>query len=373
MNAELISLATSLRHELHMNAELSNHEKKTKQLLIEFIKTNSELEIHDMGAWFYAAYRAIQPKKRIAFRADFDALPIDEGEQLPYHSLTPNVSHKCGHDGHSACLAAFALQTARNGCSNDVFFLFQNAEETGDGAKSCCELIRKERIDEIYGFHNMPSFPLGSVMVHTGTAACASTGLILHFVGKNSHASQPELGRNPAFAIAKLILDIPSFTKPDEHNGILLCTVICVKIGEEAFGTSAGVGSLMLTLRGEHEYELSQLIQNIKKRAMDYCVKYNLELLCDFRDTFPETRNDIECVRLVRECCKNCGIPITPWNEPFRSSEDFGYYTNLVRGALFYVGDGETHPALHTTEFDFPDEIIGTVCKLYEAIADSSI
>lgn len=370
MDAGLLKKAISLRHELHKNAELSNHEERTKQILIDFIKSNTSLELHDMGAWFYAVYRDKAPRKRIAFRADFDALPIPEGNTLPYCSLNPNVSHKCGHDGHSACLAAFALQTAKEGCENDVFFLFQNAEETGDGAKNCCSLITSERIDEIYGFHNMPGFPLGAIMVHTGTAACASTGLVLRFIGKKSHASQPEFGRNPAFAISKLILDIPSFTKPEEHRGMLLCTVICVRIGEEAFGTNAGEGALMLTLRAEHEEELNRLIEGIKNRAMSYCTEYGLTLSCEFRDTFPETYNHPESAQFVRECCKKNGIPLAEWNEPFRSSEDFGYYTKLTRGALFYVGDGKDHPALHTSEFDFPDELIETVCTVYSALAD---
>lgn len=370
MDAGLLKKAISLRHELHKNAELSNHEERTKQILMDFIKSNTSLELHDMGAWFYAVYRDKAPRKRIAFRADFDALPIPEGNTLPYCSLNPNVSHKCGHDGHSACLAAFALQTAKEGCENDVFFLFQNAEETGDGAKNCCSLITSERIDEIYGFHNMPGFPLGAIMVHTGTAACASTGLVLRFIGKKSHASQPEFGRNPAFAISKLILDIPSFTKHEDHRGMLLCTVICVRIGEEAFGTNAGEGTLMLTLRAEHEEELNRLIEVIKDKAKSLCNEYGLTLSDEFRDTFPETYNHPESAQLVRECCKKNGIPLAEWNEPFRSSEDFGYYTKLTRGALFYVGDGKDHPALHTSEFDFPDELIETVCTVYSALAD---
>ncbi len=71
----------------------------------------------------------------------------------------------------------------------------------------------------------------------------------------------------------------------------------------------------------------------------------------------------------IRACCLKCGIPLAVLAEPFRSSEDFGYYTQLTGGALFYIGDGEEHPALHTAEFDFPDELIEIACKLFYELA----
>lgn len=365
MDSSLLSSTVQLRHALHMHPELSGSERGTIELLIAFLKAETELEICDMGQYFYAVYRAVRPQKRIAFRADMDALPIDEGTSLPYSSHTGGISHKCGHDGHCACLAAFAAEVDRLGCRSDVFFLFQHSEENGAGAMVCSELIEREHIDEIYGFHNMPGFPLGAVMVHNGIAACASTGLILSFTGKRSHASQPEKGRNPAFAISRLILDIPALTDSDGYAGMVMCTVICVEAGCEAFGTGAGEGRLMLTVRAEHEAELDRLTAELISRARLYCEEAGLRLDAEFRDAFPETRNHSECVEKVRRCCDSLGIPIARWDEPFRSSEDFGHYTKLTKGVLFYVGDGEAHPPLHTAEFDFPDEIIETVCGIY--------
>lgn len=365
MDNTLFSSVVQLRHTLHMRPTLSGDERSTIEQLMAFLKANTKLEICDMGEYFYAVYRCEKPQKRIAFRADMDALPIDEGTLLPYSSTVCGVSHKCGHDGHCACLAAFAVEVDRIGCKSDVFFLFQHAEETGAGARICSELIEREHIDEIYGFHNMPGFPLGAVMVHNGTAACASTGLILSFFGRRSHASQPENGRNPAFAISRLILDIPELTRADRYTGMVMCTVICVDVGKEAFGTSAGEGRLMLTVRAEHESELDRLISELISRAKLYCNDASLRLDTEFRDAFPETYNHPECAERVRRCCDSLGIPIARWDEPFRSSEDFGYYTKLTKGALFYVGDGETHPPLHTAEFDFPDDIIKTVCGIY--------
>ena len=370
MNSERLLSAIALRRRLHSEAELSNMEYNTKAILMDYLRTRTSLKVCDMGAWFYAVYRAKAPKKRIAFRADFDALPIDEsGSCLPYRSKTPGVSHKCGHDGHSACLAAFADTIDKEGADNDIYFLFQHAEEVGDGAKVCCELIEKEHIDEIYGFHNMPAFPLGEVIVIPGISGFASTGLIFRFKGETSHASEPERGKNPAFAISKLILDIDSLTAPDRYSGLVICTVIRVDVGEEAFGTSAGSGALMLTVRAAHDDEMYSLISALNEKAEGYAKEYGLELSLEYRDTFPETYNHPESAERVRKAANALGLPIAVPDEPFRCSEDFGYYTKLTKGAIFDIGSGEEHAGLHTAEFDFPDEIIGEAVEFFRELA----
>ncbi|RKJ53118.1 M20/M25/M40 family metallo-hydrolase, partial [Butyricicoccus sp. 1XD8-22] len=179
MEQKNLDLALKLRHDLHQNPELSNYETWTKQYLIDFLKSNTSLEIVDKGQWFYAIYRARpgEGKPNIAFRADFDALPIEETIELPWGSKNHGVSHKCGHDGHSASLAGFALEVDQKGADKNIFFLFQHAEETGDGALQCSTFIEEEKIDEIFAYHNTSGYPLKSVNVIDGVAHCASKGM----------------------------------------------------------------------------------------------------------------------------------------------------------------------------------------------------
>ena len=396
--AEAAEKAVGLRHALHGNAELSGTETRTKRMLMDFISENTSLELCDMGSWFYAAYRTGKDPgpgcRRIAFRADMDALPIDEGNELPYASCNRGVSHKCGHDGHSASLAAFALAVDRLGCDNDVFFLFQHSEENGEGAAECARLIDIEAIDEIYGFHNMPGFPRGAVMVHDGVAACASKGLVLRFKGKNSHASQPENGVPAAYALAELISALDGFVKAaagesrapsDEpavrgvafgEKGMVMCTVVGADVGsreqgggEAAFGTSAGFARLMLTVRAEDEANMDALEGLILTSARALAAREGLGFDMEYRDPFPETRNTASCAEKVRMAAESCGFVIAPWNEPFRSSEDFGYYTKKTNGALFYIGCGEAHAPLHTPDYDFEDALILTAAKMFLALA----
>lgn len=394
LDAQIVEKCAAFRKLLHKNAELSCKETKTKALLIDFLRENTSLDIVDMGAWFYAkriSASASADKKRIAFRADMDALPIDEGERFSYASETRGVSHKCGHDGHLASLAAFALYLDSHPCGNDVFLLFQHAEETGAGAFVCREMIEKEHIDEIYGYHNMPGFPLGSVAVHTGCAAFASKGIIIRFNGKNSHASQPENGVNPAFALAETVMSIPALVEAaaGEKNlkrdtpmsasgeyGTVMCTIIGASISSRedaerspAFGTSAGTGELLLTVRAEREERMKRLEADIRAEAERAAKAYSLGAHIECTEEFPETRNTDGCAGKVREAAERLGIPLAKWDEPFRSSEDFGYYTKSTRGALFYIGGGEDHAPLHTPEYDFPDAIIKTAAEMFAELA----
>lgn len=365
MFQDVLSKAITLRHELHSHPELSNHEIWTKKHLIEFIKTNTSLEVVDMGKWFYACYFAGEKKDCIAFRADFDAVPVNETLNIPYCSKFQGVAHKCGHDGHSATLAALAMQVEIMKPDKNIYFIFQHAEETGDGAKCCASLIAEKNIREVYAFHNYPGAPLNTVAIKSGTLCCASKGMEIIFHGISAHASEPEKGINPSFAIANIINHIPTLTAPNKHDGLVLCTVVGVDIGERAFGVSAHEGNLLLTIRAEKEEELNELQHQLelfsKYQAETYGLKYEMK----YYDAFPETYNHNESVDKITSTCKSLGLPVSNMASPLRTSEDFGYFTKCTKGAMFWLGDGEDYPPLHSTTFDFPDSHIETASKIF--------
>ncbi len=371
MNQENLQKAIALRHELHTHPELSNHETWTKARLMDFLRQNtSRLEIIDKGSWFYAAYRAGGDCKGVAFRADFDAVPVADELDVPYVSAFPGVGHKCGHDGHSACLAALAMEIDQQGADKNVFFLFQHAEETGDGAKVCTELFQDEHVDEIFGYHNRPGIPLGMVQVLDGTVYCGSEGVILDFQGTPSHASMPELGRNPAFAISDIIQKLGQLQDPAQYRGIALATIIQVDVGERAFGTQASRGKLLLTIRSEYEDDLQKLQDALESLARERAASYGLELSISYCDVFPNTVSHHSSNEKVRAVCRELGIPCREMPEPYRSSEDFGHYTKVIPGAFFEIGSGEDCPALHTVGMNFPDAIIETAVELFRHLID---
>lgn len=365
-----LHLVKQLRHELHQHPELSNQEIWTKQHIMDFLKTHTKLEIVDKGHWFYGIYRAGDHKKNIAFRADFDALPISESIDIPYASKYPGISHKCGHDGHAASLAGFALEIDQLGADRNIYFLFQHAEETGDGARECVALIKEHHIEEIFAFHNMSGMAFHSINVIDGTAHCASKGMTIHMEGTPAHASQPEDGVNPSFAIAKIINEIPELLSSKDNEGLVLCTVVHVNIGEKAFGLSASKGELLLTIRALYQTELDVLQTNLENLAREFAQAYGLKLSFSYHDAFPETVNHKESTDKIRKVCKDKGFQLVEMKEAFRASEDFGHYLNQTKGAIFYIGNGEDYPHIHTYEYDFRDEIIETAVELFKGLAD---
>jgi len=367
MDKKNLELAIDLRHRLHAHPELSGQETWTRHYLMEFLKKHTQLEIVDCGKWFYAHYSSNTENPSIAFRADFDALPIDETISLPYGSCFPGISHKCGHDGHSATLCALALEIDRTGADRDIYFIFQHAEETGAGAIECAPLIDEEKISEIFAYHNMPGYPEGTVAVRKGTMNCASQGMIIHFKGAPAHASLPENGRNPALSIADLIRLIPELTDAASYKGMVLATIVHVHLGEEAFGMAAGEGRLLLTCRAQYEKDLNALSEKLEKKAEEFAERDGLKVTISYKDIFPETVNDGAAVDKILKVCHQLDIPVEDMPDPQRGSEDMGHFLKRTSGAMFLMGIGN-RPPVHDEHYDFYDGIIEPVVEIFTAL-----
>ena len=365
MKKENLDSVIALRRELHQNPELSREEKWTKQKLMAFLEENTDLEIVDKGSWFYAAYRYSEEAPNIAFRADMDALPMDEVIDVPWASKNDGIAHKCGHDGHSATLCGFALEVDQLKPKKNIFFLFQHAEEIGFGAAEAVELMTLENIDEVYGWHNWSGYEEKTIVVKEGTLHFASKGANIYFEGKPAHASQPEDGINPAFAISELIQSIPEFTREDKNKGLVLATIVNVDVGKKAFGMAAENGVLRLTIRAYYEDELDKLQANVENKAKELAEEHRLKVSFEYQDEFPETSNHSEVNEKIRRTAEKLGYPVYELQEAIRSSEDYGHYTKDVKGAMFHVGNGIDYPAIHTSEYDFNENLIKPVVDMY--------
>ena len=165
--------------------------------------------------------------------------------------------------------------------------------------------------------------------------------------------------------LARLICSLKDIAAPENYAEMVLCTVICVEIGERAFGTSASQGKLMLTIRGQREDEMNALQSAIERQAAIETEKDGLELSFSYNDEFPETRNHAKSAQKVREVCKALGLKTQTLKTPWRSSEDFGYFLKKADGAMLLIGDGENYPELHTDRMDFPDELIKTATDIF--------
>lgn len=339
-----------LRHSLFENAELSHKEVKTKQILIDFLKQHTTLEIVDKGEYFYAIHKEEGP--HVAFRADMDAI---SGRNGTYHG--------CGHDGHCASLAAFGLWLEGKCVGKCVYLLFQSAEEVGEGATLCLDFIKEEKIEEIYGYHNIPGFPVNHVLVKDGPFASASKGLSILVHGRQTHAATPELGENPGFAIAKVISEFDCICDASFYKGMVQITLVHVKVGDKAFGVSAGEGELCLTIRAHRSEDLNLLQERILESINMYANGMSVEY--KEYEPFEDTTNHTDIFKKAISALRETNLPMIELNEPFRWSEDFGLFLKQTKGCFFGIGVGEDWPALHTPEYEFNDEILNRAVELF--------
>lgn len=363
-----------LRKELHRNPELAGNEKDTSERIKNFISRFNPDEIISgiSGNGIAFIFNGKKKGKTILFRSELDALPISEQNNLEYKSLEDNVAHKCGHDGHMAILSGLASLFEDNKPEKGkAVILFQPAEETGEGAKAVLEDKKFNTVnpDYVFALHNLPGFPVNSIIIKPGIFAAASKGMIVRLFGKTSHASEPEHGISPVPAVASLMQELPLLADniPNKKD-FSLVTIIHVRVGNIAFGTTPGEGEMMATLRAFENDDMDSLTYRceslIKEEAKKYGLKYSLE----WTEEFPSSINSHECVEIVKRCSEKLNLNIIEIEQPFKWSEDFGHFLNNHNGALFGMGAGKELPDLHNPDYDFPDKIIKSSIELFYSI-----
>ncbi len=355
---DIYQQAVLLQNSLHHLPEASGCETKTKAVLMNYLSGYPDLEIVDQGKWFYAVHREGPLAPSVAFRAEMDAMVGIDGQ--PYHG--------CGHDGHVSILAALAAWTSGKTLRKNVYFLFQHAEETGEGAQECLALFQQESIDALYGFHNCPGYPAGAVLLLPNTVACASRGLVLHFEGEQAHAANPEQGNNPIFLIAEFFSRWDALTHSDGYDGMVLATPICINAGSEAFGVAAGSGEIGLTLRSWYNEDLEKLEQRFIAWAQELADKAGVKLTHRTQDVFYATVNNPKIYRRCEMAAEKAGLSSIALSEPFRWSDDFGRYCSKVRTCYIGIGSGENAPPLHTPQYQWNHAVTETALKLFQTI-----
>ncbi len=360
MKDELVKL----RRRLHSKPELAHKEESTSGSIRAFLeKIHPDRLVTGIGGFGVAAiFSGEENGPTVMLRCELDALPIPETVELPYASTTSGISHKCGHDGHMAVMAGVALSLGKKRpARGTVVLLFQPAEETGEGAALVLSdpKYREFHPDYVFALHNLPGFPLGHVVTNKSTFASTSTGLVLDLHGSTSHAAEPEAGRSPAMAVAQLIQGLSSI--PQFHTKLhdtAQVTVIHAVLGEVAFGTSPGEGKVLATLRSYSQEVMDVLIARSTSLAKGIAGAYDLQIQVSTTQVFPSTVNDPEAVSLVERSAHALHMDIHERTIPFAWSEDFGHFTSRYKGAMFGLGAGEDHPAIHHPDYDFPEELI---------------
>jgi amidohydrolase len=360
-----------LRKQLHQHAEPSGSEVQTAKLLTEYLEGLNPHTINNGigGNGVAAVFDSKIEGPCVLFRADMDALPIEEENDFEYRSLSPGVSHKCGHDGHMTILLGFGQWLSHNPPKKGkVILVFQPEEETGQGAEKVLQdaFFNDHKPDFVFALHNLPGYEKNAVILRQGPFAAASKGMIISLKGRSSHAAHPEQGNSPVKMMTKLIeqlLELP--LQKDIYQDFALLTIIHARLGEPAFGTNPGRAQVMATLRTYLDKDIEILTNKACQLAESLSGEFELEHKISFTEVFPATINHPDAFALVKEAAVNARLQLIKVEEPFRWSEDFGHFTSRYKGVLFGIGAGKNHPGLHNPDYDFPDEIISSGITMF--------
>ena len=216
------------RHHLHKHPELSLEEAKTAKYIADLVRSWGYEVVEGIGKYgVVASLTAGKGTKSIGLRADTDALPIQEDNDLPYKSDVPGVAHLCGHDGHSTMLLAAGEYLARTRNFNGtVRLIFQPAEEIMAGGPAMIEdgLFERWPVDAVFGMHNMPGLELGKLHFRDGAMMSAVDNWEIELIGKGSHGSMPELSIDPVVAGSSLVMALQTIVSRNvsPHNSAVV-------------------------------------------------------------------------------------------------------------------------------------------------------
>lgn len=364
---------SEIRREFHQIAELSGKEYKTAKKVVEILENyNCEIVPNIGNTGILAIFDSGKEGKTISFRAELDALPIQEVNDFKYKSETDGVSHKCGHDGHLTCLLALGEKLDKQPPSSGrVILLFQSAEENGEGAYAMFhdEKFKDYHPDFIFAYHNLPGYPLNKIVYKYDSFTPAVTSIIIKLNGKTSHAAEPEHGDNPALAMSNIMQRCLAIAKNDINDkDFSVVTPIYQTLGAKDYGISAGYGELHFTLRCWTQKALNILVENIQQISKEEAQKEFLDVSFDFTQDFQANENHDEAVDILDQVIKKYKFNHQKREYPFKWGEDFGLFTQNFKGAMFGIGSGENCPALHNPDYDFPDELIDNASDIFFAI-----
>ena len=368
-----------IRRELHQHPELSGHEARTARFVEDKLQAFHPTKVmrHVGGHGLLVEYFFSEDGPTVLFRADMDAVAVQEPDDIPHHSQTPGVAHKCGHDGHTTILLRFArMLSERPLPKGRVLLLFQPAEENGSGSKAVLDtkVLDYYKIDKAFALHNIPGYPASAVLCKEDSFTCAVVSVSITLTGKTSHAAEPQKGISPIPATLNIVDELLRWNNTDiQSDDYFLSTIVEIHVGEEAYGVSAGNSVIRATLRAKTDKLLHQHAQQLKELVATECKRTpDLQHEMEWLEPFSANENDPQSVGMIKNAALRNNLPYIELQTPFSWGEDFGLFMQQYKGAIFGLGSGENCAPLHSPQYDFPDEVIETGATLFYTIAEEN-
>lgn len=348
------------RHHIHQHPERSFHEVATARYVDSLLKSFGNIEVsHPTPTSVLGILRGSKSGKTVAFRADMDALPVQEETGLAFASVVPGVSHACGHDAHTAMLLGTAktLSKRQKEIHGTVYFLFQHAEEEGmGGAEEIIKTGALKGVDAFFGMHVIPNYPVGHIgILPVGAASTSADGFNLTIEGKGSHGSMPQLGIDPIVTGAEIVTALQTVVSRSVTPG----EMAAVTVGKFQSGDAPNVipdkAELAATVRTISD-STRQLVATRIKDIIKYTAQANgATYKLDYVFGYPVIQND----EALREQVRQSAIKALGSKQVFdaprmTASEDFSRYKEVAPICFMILGVGDG-AANHSPKFN-PDE-----------------
>jgi len=356
------------RRDLHEHPELAFQEKRTSGIVAERLAALGVEEIRT-GIAETGVTGLIRggrgAGKTVLLRADMDALPILEENEVDYASKTPGVMHACGHDAHTAILLAVAriLTERRDEFAGTVKLLFQPAEEMPPGgAKPMIEagVLDNPTVDAAFGLHIQQEGPLGTVEVRPGPAMAAADRFRVSIQGKGGHGARPQDAVDPIVVGAQIVVALQTLVAREVdpiESGVVS---VCAFLAGEAFNVIPDKAELRGTVRTFTPENRDLLERRIGEVVRGVAAALRAEATVDYQRGYPATVNDPAMTDLVRAAAAEVvGADKVIEGAPMMGAEDFSYFLERVPGSYFFVGSRNDERGLvwghHHPRFDLDE------------------
>ncbi|MBK9103117.1 MAG: amidohydrolase [Saprospiraceae bacterium] len=381
----LLDSIVNIRRDLHQHPELSFNEKRTSEIIKSYLaKHGIQYTEGWAGYGVVATIRGNKDGPLVMLRADMDALPILEENDVPYRSLEEGIMHACGHDVHTSSLlgTAVILNELKAHIHGEIRLIFQPGEEKLPGGASIMideGLFTVGKPDRIIAQHVHPPLKAGHVGFRSGLYMASADEIYITIKGKGGHAATPHLCIDPIVIAARVVTalqEMISRTKDPMSPGVL--TVGRIFSDGGATNVIPDTVHMEGTLRAMDEHWRSDTHQRIKTLVDHICIASGATNETKIVTGYPSLVNDDKVTSMCREAAVQYLGEDKVHELPLRmTSEDFAFYTRLAPASFYRLGTGWEDPErnfpVHSNRFDINEEALETGMGLMAFIALSEL
>jgi hippurate hydrolase len=369
---------TAIRQDIHANPELGLEEHRTADLVARKLEEWG-IEVHRAvgGTGVVGVLRSGNGEGTIGLRADMDALPIAEANDIPYRSRNQGTMHACGHDGHTTMLLGAARYLAETRAFNGtVNFIFQPGEEGVGGALAMLndDLFQRFPCNAVYGMHNRPGMPVGKYGIVPGTAMAGGGFFDITITGKGAHGARPEESIDPVLVachIGSTLQSIVSRNVSARETAVLSVTRILSGDAYNVIPQTATLGGTVRTMKRE---TMALVEQGMRRIVSGVASAFGATAEVDFRLIFvPLVNHATEFQAIADAAAELVGdANVNRQQAPAQASEDFAFMLEKVPGAYINLGNGDS-ASVHNHHYNFNDEAIPFGSALYARLVERQL